>query len=366
VEIVVSKSDLAKELGLVQGIVERKSAIPILGNVLVEAKDGRLSVSATDLEVSVRCGCEAQVVSEGALTLSARKLYEIVRALPEAEVHIKVEDGNWVSLVCERSTFRVAGQSRDDFPALPVAEASGPGLPSAVLADLIARTSFAITGEDARYYLAGALLVIEPDGLALVATDGHRLAYARREAPLSALTPQRVLVPRKAIHELVKLLSEHDSVAFHKTDNHLVFQAGHRTLASKMIEGQFPAFEKVVAVKADKKVVLRRDQMAATVRRVSLLASERGRAVKIAFSAGVVEVSASSPDLGQAREEIPVEYSGDPVSIGFNAQYVLDFLGATKSDEVTLELKDSDSQGMFRPQGDEGCDYRYVVMPMRF
>jgi len=366
-EIIVRKNDLVRELQLVQGIVERKNSIPVLANVLAEARGSELRLAATDLDVSLRCGCSVQVIQEGAITLGARKLYEIARSLPESDVHVTILPDSWASVECERTSFKVAGLPREDFPALPEAKGgAGVELPAATLKELIARTGFAITLEDARYYLAGALLVLDKDQLAMVATDGHRLAYAGAKATLKLGEPQRVLVPRKAITELGRLLEGAETVSLQQAENHLIFAVGERSLASKTIEGQFPAFEKVIAVAGDKRVVLERERLAQAVRRVSLLSSERSRAVKVALSDGRLELFASSPDLGEAREALLVDYAGEAVEIAFNGQYLLDFLAAAGSAEVAVELKDTDSQGMLRPHGAAGeLDYRYVVMPMR-
>lgn len=365
-EITVRRNDLVKELHLVQGIVERKNSIPILSNVLAEARAGELRISATDLDVSLRCGCAAEVASEGAVTLGAKKLYEIARSLPESGVRLKLLPDAWASIECDQVSFKMAGLPKEDFPSLPEARPSkGVEIPGEVLRDLISRTGFAVTAEDARYYLAGALMVIEKDGLAMVATDGHRLAYARRETPLKAAEAGRVLVPRKAIFELARLLEAGDSAVFQQVDNHLVFSVGGRTLSSKTIEGQFPAFERVIAVEGDKRASLEREKLAAAIRRVSLLSSERSRAVKLSLSSGRLDLVASSPELGEARESLDVEYQGAAVEIGFNAQYLLDFLAAAGSDRVALELKDAESQGLLKPLGDAQRDYRYVVMPMR-
>jgi DNA polymerase-3 subunit beta len=365
-EILVRKADLVKELSLVQGIVERKNSIPILSNVLAEARSGELRIAATDLDVSLRCGCAAEVVSDGAITLGAKKLYEIVRSLPESEIRLKVLPDSWASIECERVSFKMAGLPKDDFPALPEGKASkGIEIPGEVLRDLIGRTSFAITAEDARYYLAGALLVLDKDGAAMVATDGHRLSYAHRNTTLKLTEPLRVLIPRKAIHEIARLLETEDAATFQQVENHLVFLVGGRTLASKMIEGQFPAFEKVIGLSGDKVVALERERLATAIRRVSLLSSERSRAVRLSLGPGKLDLAASSPDLGEARESLSADYQGATVEIGFNSQYLLDFLGVAGTEAVSLELKDQESQGMFRPQGDAATDYRYVVMPMR-
>jgi DNA polymerase-3 subunit beta len=365
-EITVRKSDLVKELQLVQGIVERKNSIPILSNVLAEARGGEVRIAATDLDVSLRCGCAAEVKTEGAITLAAKKLYEIVRSLPESDVRIKVLPDSWATIECERVNFKMAGLPKEDFPTLPEGKASkGVEIPAEVLRDLISRTAFAITAEDARYYLAGALLLLDKDGASMVATDGHRLSYAQRKAPLKLTEPLRVLVPRKAIQELARLLETEDSATFQQVENHLVFGVGGRVLSSKMIEGQFPAFEKVIALSGDKKVDLQRDGLATAIRRVSLLSSERSRAVRLTLGDGKLDLSASSPDLGEAKESLSAEYKGAGVEIGFNAQYLLDFLAAAGTDAISLELKDHESQGLFRPSGESATDYRYIVMPMR-
>jgi len=365
-EIAVNRNDLVRELQLVQGIVERKNSVPILSNVLIEAKEERLSIAATDLDVSLASSCPARVASEGAITLAARKLYEIARALPEGDVQLKALPDAWATIEAQRVNFKMAGLPREDFPALPEGPASsGLKLPADVLSEIIARTSFAITAEDARYYLAGALLVLEGEGAAMVATDSHRLSYAQRGTPLAVSEPQRVLVPRKAVAQLAQLLEGEEEALFQQIENHLIFKVGPRTLASKVIEGQFPAYEKVIAIKGDKRVEIERESLATAVRRVSLLSTERSRAVRVSLESGKLDLSSSSPELGEARESLSVDYEGDAVAIGFNAQYLLDFLAAAASPTVVIELKDHESQGMLRPRGEGIADHRYVVMPMR-
>jgi len=368
-EFLVRRADVLRELQLVQGIVERKNSVPILSNVLVVASADGLEFAATDLDVSLRTHCAAQVVSPGAITLQAKKLYEIVRSLPDSDVHVRTHDDSWATLECERSSFKVAGLPREDFPSLPERRPSGSvQIPAAIFKDLIARTAFAITTEDARYYLAGALLVLAPEGVALVATDGHRLSYAHRAHPLQVGETQRTLVPRKAVSELQQLL-EDEPVGFQQSGNHLLFQVGPRLLASKTIEGQFPAFEKVIEIRGDKLVDLDRERFAAAVRRVSLLSAERSRAIRLSLVPERLELLASAPELGEARESLTVEYAGAPVEIGFNAQYLLDFLASASAATVRLELRDQESQGLLRPVPppdlQESADHRYIVMPMR-
>ncbi len=366
-EILVRRNDLVKELHLVQGIVERKNSIPILSNVLVEAQADELRISATDLDVSLRSGCQAQVIKEGAVTLAAKKLYEILRSLPESDVRLEVQPDAWATIQCERVVFRMAGLPREDFPTLPDGKAGKAlEIPAEVLRGLIKRTGFAITAEDARYYLAGALLILEPEQAAMVATDGHRLAYTKAASNQKVTETIKVLVPRKAIAELGRLIEGEETVGFQRGEGHLIFTAGGRTLASKLVEAQFPAYEKVITVTGDKKLGLGREAFQSAIRRVSLLSSERNRAIKVAVTDGRLELSASSPELGEARESLPIEYEGEGVEIGFNAQYLLDFLSVVGSDEVVLELRDAESQGLLRPAGDEQENYRYVIMPMRF
>jgi DNA polymerase-3 subunit beta len=366
-EILVRRNDLVKELHLVQGIVERKNSIPILSNVLVEAEGDRLRISATDLDVSLRCGCGAQVVKEGAVTLSAKKLYEIVRSLPESDVRLEVQSDAWATIECERVVFRMAGLPREDFPTLPDEKAGKAiDIPAEVLQGLIQRTGFAITAEDARYYLAGALLVLEQEQAAMVATDGHRLAYARATSTQKLSEAVKVLVPRKAIVELGRLIEGEETVAFQRAEGHLLFSAGGRTMASKLVEAQFPAYEKVITVTGDKKLTLGREALQSAIRRVSLLSSERNRAIKVSLGPSRLELSASSPELGEAKESLPIEYEGEEVEVGFNAQYLLDFLSAVGGAEIVLELRDAESQGLLHPGGEEPENYRYVVMPMRF
>jgi DNA polymerase-3 subunit beta len=307
------------------------------------------------------------VVKEGAITLGAKKLYEIARSLPESDLHLTVLPDAWATIECERVVFKMAGLPREDFPSLPDGKpSSGVEIPAEALRALISRTGFAITAEDARYYLAGALLILDKDAASMVATDGHRLAFAQRKVALKVKEPLRVLVPRKAIAELGRLLEGEESVTFQQVESHLVFSVGGRTLASKLVEAQFPAFEKVIAASGDKTVDLNREGLLSAIRRVSLLSSERSRAVKITLATGRLELAASSPDLGEARESIAVDFKGEAVEIGFNAQYLVDFLGAAGTDTVALSLKDGETQGLLRPVGADETDYRYIVMPMRF
>ena len=368
-ELVVRKNDLLRELQLFQGIVERKNTIPILANVLMEAKGDHVSFLATDLEVGLRSKCPATVTKAGSLTLPAKKFFEIVKSLPETDIRI-TEDKGGVKIAADRFDSRLQTLPREDFPTLPEAG----GTPTAALErsavkEMVAKTQFAITGEDTRYFLNGALFVLKPEEMSLVATDGHRLALVsvtRDGKGKNDADESKAILPKKTLGELGRLLSEGDgSIGYERGENHLFFQVGDRLLISRMIDGQFPAYERVIPKGNDKHIEFERDRLTNAVKRVALLSNERSRAVKIQIDKGKVDVTSSSPDLGEAKETLPVEYSGSPMQICFNAQYVLDFLAAVATDVVSLELKDEVSQAVMKPVGAEGYDYTYVIMPMR-
>jgi DNA polymerase-3 subunit beta len=339
-ELVARKTDLLRELQLFQGIVERKNTIPILANVLIEAKGEELMLLATDLEVALRSRCPALVAKPGSLTLPAKKLYEIVKALPETDVRI-VEDKSGVKVAADRFDSRLQTLPREDFPTLPDATGKGRAtLPRNAVREMVAKTHFAITGEDTRFFLNGAKFVIKPQSLTLVATDGHRLALVEVTHETGVTDEAGIILPKKTLLELGKLLSEGDGdIEFESGENHLFFEVAGRMLISRMIDGQFPAFERVIPKSNDKRVEFDRDRLTSAVKRVALLSNDRSRAVKFAIDKGKVEIASSSPEFGEAKEAIVVDYDGPPVTICFNAQYVLDFLGVVETDSVGLEFK---------------------------
>lgn len=367
----VRKADLLEELGLIQGVVERRTTIPVLSHVLLEAAGDELRLVATDLELSIETSCPASVKKEGGGTAPARKLMDLVRLLPDEEIRFRLLDNHWVQITCNRKTYRLVGLSRDNFPQLPSRPAVQVKIPARIVGDLIAKTAFAISTEESRYTLNGALLILKPQGLVMVATDGHRLALVEVDHELDGLGGEvRALVPRKALGEIRRLLErtagEEDAlVEFAQDETHLFFQLGRRLLVSRKLMGQFPNFEAVLPRDNNRTVVLDRDEFHSALRRVSQLADERSHAVKLILSSEGIEISASSPDFGEAREAIEREYRGEPLTIGFNAQYLLDFLEATGAGPVSLELKDEQSAGQLRPVADPALRYRYVVMPMR-
>ena len=365
-ELVVRKTELLRELQLFQGIVERKNTIPILANVLIEATGDEMRMLATDLEVALRSRCAASVAKGGTLTLPAKKLYEIVKALPETDVRIE-ENKNGVTVAADRFDSRMQTLPREDFPTLPDATGKGrASLPGNALKEMVAKTQFAITGEDTRYFLNGAKFVLKPDSLTLVATDGHRLALVEVKHNVGITDEVGVILPKKTLLELGKLLAEGDGdIMFESGENHLFFEVGGRMLISRMIDGQFPAYERVIPKGNDKDIEFERERLTNAVKRVALLSNERSRAVKFEIEKGKVEVTSSSSEFGEAREQLPVDYTGTAMTISFNAQYVLDFLNVVETDIVSLSLKDEVSQAVMKPIGAQGYDYTYVIMPMR-
>ncbi len=368
-EFSVTKSNLVNELNTTQGVVERKTTIPILSNLLVEASGSRLTITATDLELSVRTSCEAKVKKEGAGTIPAKKLLDLVRLLPEGEIKFKLLDNHWVEIVSDRKKYKMVGMAKENFPAIPAVPHTLVQIPASVLESLIARTKFAISLEESRYTLNGGLMILKPDTLAMVATDGHRLALAETDQKLAGLNGEvRVLIPKKAMDEVEKLAATADADAqmdFARDESNLFFQVGHRLLISRILTGQFPNYEAVLPKDNNRTIVLERGELADAVRRVSQLADQRSRAVKFSVSNEGVEISASSAEYGEAKETLEKEYKGDPLAIGFNAQYMLDFLGAAAEGPVSIELKDEQSAGQMRPLADENYRYRYIIMPMR-
>jgi DNA polymerase-3 subunit beta len=365
-ELVVRKNDLLRELQLFQGIVERKNTIPILANVLIETGVDEVRMLATDLEVALRSRCHASVAKGGSLTLPAKKLYEILKALPETDVRIE-DDKKGVKVAADRFDSRMQTLPREDFPTLPDATGKTRAtLPRAGLKEMVAKTQFAITGEDTRFFLNGAKFLLRPDTLTLVATDGHRLALVEVKHELAVENEIGVILPKKTLLEVGKLVADGDSeVLFEQGENHLFFDVDGRTLISRMIDGQFPAFERVIPKGNDKTIEFDRERLTSAVKRVALLSNERSRAVKFEVSKGKVEVTSSSSEFGEASEQLPVEFNGGAMAISFNAQYVLDFLNVVETDVVALSLKDEVSQAVMKPVGADGYDYTYVIMPMR-
>ncbi|HVO79486.1 MAG TPA: DNA polymerase III subunit beta [Terriglobales bacterium] len=369
-EITVSKFELLRELTATQGVVERKTTIPILSNYLFEASGDKLSLTATDLDLSLRTSCVAKVKKEGACTIPARKLHDYVKLLPDADITIKLLENHWVSIRCGRSNTKMVGMARSNFPTLPTFPTAGVvKIPSQVLRGMIAKTGFAIATEESRYTLNGALMVLKPESITMVATDGHRLSHIERggEKFEGVSGEMKTLVPKKCMDELKSLLDATDAetIDFAKDESTLYFRIGSRLLTSRQLTGQFPNYEAVLPKDNNKSITLNGEELGQAISRVAQFADERSRAVRIKLEKGELKLSASSTETGESEDSLETAYNGDPLTIGFNAQYILDFLKAVGAGDVKLELKDPQSAGQLRPADVEEYKYRYIVMPMR-
>lgn len=369
--VIIERSNLLKSLGHVHRVVERRNTIPILSNVLLSADGNSLELKATDLDLEINEATAANVEQKGATTVPAHLLYDIVRKLPDgAEVMLKTDDsGNSMSVISGRSSFKLQCLPQSDFPQLSAGSFSHIfRLDSTALKGLIDKTQFAISTEETRYYLNGIFLhTHEADGrlkLRAVATDGHRLARAEMEAPAGSEGMPGIIIPRKTVSELQKLVDDPDvAVTTELSDTKIRLTIGSIVLTSKLIDGTFPDYQRVIPVGNDKKLVIDRQTFAAAVDRVSTISSERGRAVKLSISDGQLILAVNNPDSGSATEELAADYSSDPIEIGFNARYLLDVAGQLAGGEARFMLADAGSPTLIQDASDENT--LYVLMPMR-
>ncbi len=371
-EISVSRQELLRELTATQSVVERKTTIPILSNFLLEAENDRLTITGTDLDQSMKTSCAAKVKKPGSCTIPARKLYDYIKLLGDGDISIKLLENHWVQIRAGRSNTKMVGMARANFPQVPeFPETSLTKIPASSLKNLISKTIFAISNEESRYTLNGALLVLKAESLTMVATDGHRLAHIEKTGEmLSNISGEkRTLIPRKALQELQSLLasSEDEYLEFADDEQTLFFRIGHRTLTSRKLTGQFPNYEAVMPRDNNKFVVVRSEDLTSSIQRVAQFADERSGAIKIRLEQNELKISSSSTDAGESEDVIETPYNFDPLVVGFNSAYLLDFLKAVgNTGEVRLEFKDAQSAGQMRPEdGSEEYKYRYIIMPMR-
>lgn len=366
-EFSVSKKALLDELSLLQGVTKNGTTIPILGNVLVEAVKDRIVFTATNLETTIRSSCPATVKKQGSGTIPSKKLLDYARLLPDAAINIKFTESFYASLVCGNSRARIAGMSRESFPNMPEALPPMAEIPAAVLASLIARTEFAISREENRFTLNGALLLLTRGRVVMVATDGHRLAYV--EAPLDNAAEERVIVPRMAMRQLVKLIAEEKDpppVQFSQDSNSLFFRVGERLLVSLKMTGNFPDYLRVLPKDQDHSLVIDREALTAAIARVSEFSDERSNMIRMQVSKGEIKLWSSDVAVGDSEESVGVEYEGRTLDeIGLNAKYLREFLTAIADRPQVIMLLPGGKGGAveMRPAGDK-AEYRYIVMPM--
>src|SRR5438093_594802 len=348
---------------MVQNIVEPRQTLPILANVLLEAEGEGVRMTATDLEVGARVTVPAKVGSKGSITVSARKLAEIVKELPAAAVELKVTDTVMVRLRCGGATYRLVGLAPDDFPpVVPAAPQSWVTIEAKILRDMLTQTSFAISHDETRYALNGVLFSLAGQEMRLVATDGHRLALSVKTLGEMG-RPITGIVPREAITEIMRVLGAGEEVQLGITENQFVLQTPNFVMTARLIEGQFPNYEAVIPKNHPGKLVIARAALVSALRRVSVMAEERNKPVKMGLAPAVLRLTASSQDLGEAEETLDIDYAGEEVAIGFNSRYLLDAIGAVEGEQIVLEFKDALSPGVVRSVADEG--YCCVIMPMR-
>jgi DNA polymerase-3 subunit beta len=371
-EISISRQDLLRELTATQSVVERKTTIPILSNFLIEAEGDKVVITATDLDQSIKTSCPAKVKKPGSCTIPARKLYDYIKLLGDGDISVKLMENHWIQIRSGRSNTKMVGMARANFPQVPeFPQSSVTSIPASSLRNCISKTIFAISNEESRYTLNGALLILKAESLAMVATDGHRLAHIEKSGEtLSNVSGERkTLIPRKALSELQSLLSNTDteSIEFADDDNTLFFRIGHRVLTSRKLTGQFPNYEAVMPRDNNKFVIVRSEDLMASIQRVAQFADERSGAVKVRLEQNELKISSSSTDSGESEDTIETPYNFDPLVVGFNSTYLIDFLKAIgNAGEVRLEFKDAQSAGQVRPEdADDEYKYRYIIMPMR-
>lgn len=376
-DITLKRAHLYPEVQHLQAIVERKTTMPILGHVLLETIGNNILLTATDLDVSLRCRCEAQVRVSGALTVSARKLFEIVRLAPQdAAIHVKaVAEGDWVEIGYGQSRFKVAALARGNFPEIGEAEGQIIRMEATMVRRMIGSCVFAISQEESRYTLGGALAVITPSELSLITTDGHRLVIVQRNVEMAVEQDElRVLIPKKALVELMKLLGEADGdIEFRSGERRISFRMGQRLLISRILSGEFPNYKMVIPQGNDLDAQLEASGLTAALRRVAVVADRETRAVELSLDEGQIKLACENTNGERAAEAMETSYEGPPIVIGFNVDYLLDFVNVVESRQVRISLKDSDTQGLLQPisESDEDefqstDDYRiqYVVMPL--
>jgi DNA polymerase-3 subunit beta len=363
----VKKQDFFRELQLFQGIVDKKHTIPVLSNALIEASADEISLVASDTEVTMKNYCPADVREKGRITLPARKTFEIVKNLPEAEVEIELLENFWLTLKCENSQFRICGLDPDTFPQVPEIPKEGLiALDPARVKDMLQAIMISVPTDDTRFPVSGALITLSKEVTRMVSTDGHRLSLyevtEKRKAPKEEIM---VVVARKTLMELKKVLDMGiKELKCCLEGNNIVFLADKRVLISNTIQKKYPDYKGVFPPALEKHVLLEKSQLESAIRRVSVLSSDKARSVKLTFKEGMLTLSTATPEMGDAREDFKVDFPDD-VELCFNYQYILDLLGVIGSGKVLLSLKDGQTQGVFEPAEAKGYSFRHVIMPMR-
>ena len=360
----IPKENILDELQLLQGIVEKRNTMPILANILMNVTENEVELTGTDLEVGLKTHFAARIEKPGATTVNGKKIFEIVKSLPDGQDVMFEEKEGQMEIVAGESIFKVLCLGKEDYPQVPEPKfEKNIHLPLADFKDMINRVFYAITQEQ-RYYLNGALMSLKDRSLELVSTDGHRLSYtAMKVEGLKVEKDIRVIVAKKTLGELRKL--EDETVEFDMDDNSLFFRVGNRTLISRVIESKFPNYEAVIPKENPNLLLVSREELTNATRRVSLLSSERSKGINFYIEKNKMRLFSSSPEIGEAKDRLGVEYKGDNIEIGFNSQYLLDFLVTVNSERIVFEIRDENSAVLLKPETEEGIKNIYVLMPMK-
>jgi DNA polymerase III subunit beta len=370
-EFRISKEIFMKALQRIQGIVEKRNTMPILSNALLEVQNDQLYITATDLEVGMRSSYPTRMIREGKITVSAKKLYEIVKEMPDEEIHFSTKENDWVEIVCGKARFNIVGLSSEEFPYFPkVKDESFIVFNNGILSEMIEKTSYAICYDETKYNLNGVFIkAVEENGgnvLKMVATDGHRLSVSQKniEGSISAELAKGVIFPKKGIFELKKMVEEESTeIMLGFMDNSAVLKKGNTVVVMRLIDGEFPDYTKVIPQANDRNVQVSRDKFLHSLKRMSILSNEKFKGVKIEVNPEQMTISSNNPELGEAREEIEVDYEGNEISARFNAKYLIDVLSVMEDREVELKLKDELSPVIMKSA--ENDDFMAVIMPMR-
>jgi DNA polymerase-3 subunit beta len=367
----IEKDVFLKGLSRIQGIVEKRNTIPILANVLLETKDGVLTLTATDLEVGMRSSYPVTTKIQGKVTVAAKKLFEIIKELPEAELSFLAKDNNWIEIRAGKALFNIVGLSADEFPYFPEpSQEQFFPIKGSLLKEMIDKTVFSISADESKYNLNGIFFKTITENelpyLRMVATDGHRLSMIQRQIPKLKIDEleKGVIFPRKGIQELKKLAEDGDNdlmIGF--MENNAVIKKDQTIVIMRLVDGEFPDYNRVIPKTNEYTVLISRDIFIHSLRRMSILSNEKSRGIKMLIKKDILEISSSNPEIGDAKEDLFIDYQGPEISIGFNAKYILDILQIQNEENIKILLKDNLSPGLIRPEKDS--DYTAVVMPMR-
>jgi len=361
-KLVIGKDTVLSGLQTVHGVVNVRPTLPVLSNVLFEARENKLWLTTTDMEVTMRCVVEAQVSSAGATTIPARRLLSIIRELPADNIEIDVDDKNAASITCGSAFFKINGLPDDEFPVIPKSEDGHTfTMDQKVLKEMLQKTFYAASTDETRFILNGTLMSFKGNKLTLVATDGRRLALTEHELEFPKEFECEAIVPTKAVNELIRILKDDGVVKIHTGKNQASFELDGVTLTTKLIEGTYPNFRQVIPGQCEQRIAVEREILLTALKRVALLTSEKSSSIKLTFGKNKLKISASSPEVGEAHESVAIKYNAKEIQVAFNPDYIMEPLRNIANDEVFVELTDELSPGVIK------CDvpFIYVLMPMR-